>query len=100
MDTATAPEPVAGWEETRTPHFVLYAGVGSYAARLVYEIAERAEAAYQHGSEWIGGDTSPPTITAYLADWLDEVPQPGWVRSGSTLVATDSHAICLLVSPA
>src|SRR4051794_19391556 len=67
MNTSTSPPPTPGWEETRTEHFLLRTEPNSYAGRMMDELAERAEAAYQQGTEWFGVDTAPPVITLYLA---------------------------------
>src|SRR5215210_6141778 len=99
MNASATPPPTPGWEETRTAHFLLRSEPNSYAGRMIDELAERAEAAYQQGSEWFGANTAPPLITLYLASWLDDVPRAGWVRVGNTLMATEADAALLTVSP-
>src|SRR5437588_47680 len=45
MNESTVAESAPGWEETRTAHFSLRAEPNSFAARMIDEIAERAEPA-------------------------------------------------------
>jgi len=95
--STTAASPI--WEQVRTAHFVLLYEPDSYAARLTDDIAARAEAAYESGREWFGDSATPPMIAVYLAAWREDVPTPGWVPVGGTLIATDHDTICVPVSP-
>jgi ABC-type multidrug transport system fused ATPase/permease subunit/CRP-like cAMP-binding protein len=94
---ATPASPV--WQQSRSAHLLLMFQPDSYAARMIDEIAARAEAAYEAGRDWFGEDTAPPTIAVYLADWRQDMAAPGWVPVGSTIVATDHDTICVPVSP-
>jgi ABC-type multidrug transport system fused ATPase/permease subunit len=103
MDAAELPAPLAppsaAWDETRTAHLVLRAAPASYASQVRDALAERAERAWQRGSEWLGADAADLPITVYLVDWLDEAPHPGWARVESALVAPDRALVCVPVSP-
>src|SRR3989442_1335082 len=87
------------WLEKRTEHFVLHCEPDSYAARLVDDVALRAEAAYQGGVECFSGDGPTPTITLYLAGWLEDAGRQGWLSLAGTLLATQRDVVWLMVSP-
>jgi ATP-binding cassette, subfamily B, bacterial len=95
----TAAPPSGEWEETEAPHIILRAALGSYAARASDEIAQRAERAYQRGSEWFADGAAGSPIVVYLVAWLEEAAGVGWTSVAGALIARERDVVCLAASP-